>query len=125
MGSKIGNLLIASFTLFIGVYIIFDTTITRNEDFPLIAVLILSVSIMFFSLTYLHSQFKLKDERMKIIREKSMFYTYFLLMAYFLLFVTLLSLNIISVTAIEIIFILASLTIITVFLLMVIISKII
>lgn len=87
-------------------------------------VTVFALSVMSLSLGYLYPQFKKKDERMKLIREKGMFYSYFLLMFYFFVFATLLHFNIISLTAYTVVTILASLTIITFFLSMVILSKI-
>lgn len=122
MGSRLGYLIIG-FLLLIESSYLFYGGMTDKFSFSPVMLLIFALSIMFLSLGYLHPQFKTKDERMKLIREKGMFYSYFILMVYFFMCVTLLHFNIISVTAYTIVSILASLTIITVFLSMVILSK--
>jgi hypothetical protein len=84
---------------------------------------LLSLSVMSFSMGYLYPQFKQKDERMKQIREKGLFYSYFALIVYFLVFNLLIGLKIIDISAMQLLQILAGLTISTVFLSMVFISK--
>ncbi|NBI28842.1 permease [Chengkuizengella marina] len=86
--------------------------------------LIFALSVNFLSLSYLHPQFKKKDERMKVIQEKGMFYSYFILLFYFFMFITLLQFNIIYLTAIGVVTILGALTIMTFSLSMVVFSKI-
>lgn len=123
MGSRLGYLIIGFLLLIESGYLFYGGMI---DDFSLspIIIMVFALSVMFLSLGYLHPQFKKKDERMKLIREKGMFYSYFVLMLYFFLFATLLHFNIISLTAYSVVIILASLVIITVFLSMVILSKI-
>jgi hypothetical protein len=124
LNSNLWNVVSGIFALVVGVYIFVDTTIVRNEGVPLLSLLIISLCIMSFSLSYLYPQFRTKDERMRLIREKGMFYSYFMLMLYLLIFLFLLSSNIIAITAIQLIMILTSFVIITVSLSMVIVSKI-
>ncbi|MCP1158281.1 permease [Bacillus infantis] len=84
---------------------------------------LLSMTVMSFSMGYLYPQFKQKDERMKLIRQKGLFYAYFALIVYFFLFFLLLGLGIIDISALELLQILSCLTISTVFLSMVYVSK--
>ncbi|MCA1036744.1 permease [Bacillus infantis] len=84
---------------------------------------LLSMTVMSFSMGYLYPQFKQKDERMKMIRQKGLFYAYFALIVYFFIFFLLLGLGIIDISALELLQILSGLTISTVFLSMVYVSK--
>ena len=85
-------------------------------------ILIFSGAVVNLSLFYLQPQFYQKDERIRIIREKSVFYSYFSLLFYLFVLLLLLYFNIISLTAISTVILIAGLTIITVFLSMVILS---
>jgi hypothetical protein len=84
---------------------------------------LLSLTVMSFSMGYLFPQFKQKDERMKLIRQKGLFYAYFALIVYFLIFFLLIGLKIIDISALELLQILSGMTISTVFLSMVYVSK--
>ena len=121
MGSRLVFLIIGFLLLIETIYMIVGS-LRGDFSASLIIVLIFSISILFLSLGYLYPQFKNKDERMKLIRDKSMFYSYFILMFYFLVFVILLHFEIISLTAYSAVIILASLTIMTVFILFIILS---
>ncbi len=123
MKSRIGYLIIGFLLLIESGYLLYGG-ITGDFSLSSSIALIFALSIMFLSLGYLQPQFRNKDERMKVIREKSMFYSYFIIMLYFLIFILLLGFNVISLTALATVQILASLVLITVFLLMVILSKI-
>lgn len=63
------------------------------------------------------------DERTKTIKERSMFYSYFINLGYMILLLMLLQFNLLAITASQAIAILAALTIMTVFLSMVVLSK--
>lgn len=121
MKSRYGYFIIGFLLLVESVYFVYGS---RNGNFSLSpsVALIVALAVMFLSLGYLQPQFKMKDERIKIIQEKGMFYSYFILMGYFFLFVGLIHFNIISISAIGVVMLLASLTIITVFLSFVILS---
>lgn len=119
-----GNLIIGFLMLFISGYIIYTELTLNSTNLLYLGFLILSLSIMFFSLSYLDPQFKNKDERMRMIREKGMFISYFALMIYFFSLFLLLNFEFIALTGIEVIEVLASLVISTVFLSQVILSKI-
>ncbi|PHE99473.1 permease [Bacillus wiedmannii] len=84
---------------------------------------VLTMMIMCFCLSYLHPQFKEKDERMKLIRYKGMFVTFFALIAYYLLFSFGLNLKILTLSATELLNILMALTMSTVFISFVVLSK--
>ncbi|CAM4011944.1 permease [Bacillus wiedmannii] len=84
---------------------------------------VLTMMIMCFCLSYLHPQFKEKDERMKLIRYKGMFFSFFALTAYYLLFSFGLNLHVITLSAVELLNILMALTMSTVFISFVVLSK--
>ncbi|MFJ8530223.1 permease [Bacillus sp. NPDC094106] len=105
----------SGFMLFIG--------IMAHSSPPPQTYTLLAMTVMCFCLSYLHPQFKEKDERMKLIRQKGMFYSYFALLAYYILFSIGLNLKIITLSAAELLNILAALTICTVFISFVILSK--
>ncbi|EEK85200.1 hypothetical protein bcere0010_11230 [Bacillus cereus ATCC 4342] len=84
---------------------------------------LLGMMIMCFCLSYLHPQFKEKDERMKLIRYKGMFVTFFALTAYYLLFSIGLNLKILTLSATELLNILMALTMSTVFISFVVLAK--
>jgi magnesium-transporting ATPase (P-type) len=124
MKSKMGNLVTGVILLILSIYTIVNELIGNDTELLFLGILIFSIAVMFLSLAYLHNQFKKKDERMKMIRERAMFYSYFAIMVYYFIFIILLGLNLINLSPIETIEILASLTIITVFLSQVVLSKI-
>ncbi|PEK57272.1 permease [Bacillus wiedmannii] len=84
---------------------------------------VLAMMIMCFCLSYLHPQFKEKDERMKLIRYKGMFFSFFALTAYYLLFSFGLNLHVITLSAVELLNILMALTMSTVFISFVVLAK--
>ena len=84
---------------------------------------VLAMMIMCFCLSYLPPQFKEKDERMKLIRYKGMFFSFFALTAYYLLFSIGLNLKIITLSATELLNILMALTMSTVFISFVVLAK--
>ncbi|PGO34139.1 permease [Bacillus cereus] len=90
---------------------------------PIPTYTVLAMAIMCFCLSYLHPQFKEKDERMKLIRYKGMFFSFFALTAYYLLFSIGLNLKVITLSAVELLNILMALTMSTVFISFVVLSK--
>ncbi len=82
-----------------------------------------AMSVMTFCLSYLQPQFKSKDERSRMIREKGMFYSYFLLLGYILSFLLLLQFNIFEISSVTLLNLLAALLISTVFVSMVVVAK--
>ncbi|QTN01324.1 permease [Sediminibacillus dalangtanensis] len=84
----------------------------------------LAMAVMAFCLSYLFPQFIQKDERMKLIRQKGIFFSFFAFLFYSILLTTLLHTNLIQLTGSETISILTSLMICTVFISWVVLSKI-
>ncbi|WP_442858769.1 permease [Bacillus sp. KH172YL63] len=82
------------------------------------------MTVLSFCMYFLHPQFKEKDERMKLIREKGMFYSYFVILAFHIVFMMILQFDVIELTAMNLLNILTSLTIMTVFISMVVMSKV-
>ncbi len=82
-----------------------------------------AMSVMTFCLSYLQPQFKAKDERSRMIREKGMFYSYFLLLGYILAFLLLLQFNFIDISSVSLLNLLAAMVISTVFVSMVVVAK--
>lgn len=107
----------------IGGFIIFVGIMAKSSPAPM-AYSSLSMGVMSFCMSYLYPQFKEKDERMKLIREKGMFFSLIAMMVYFILFLTGIQFEVISLTTLELLNILISLMICTVFLSFVVYSKI-
>ncbi|MFC6333861.1 permease [Paenibacillus septentrionalis] len=85
--------------------------------------IILSLTVMCFCLAYLYPQFKQKDERTTYIRQKGMFISYFALLFYYFILMTIIQFELLTLTAMDVLYILCSLTIITVFLSWVILAR--
>lgn len=77
--------------------------------------MILSMSVMAFCLGYLYPQFAQKDERMQLIRQKGMFFSFLAFLFYSVSLNSLLEFDIIQLTASEAINILTALMISTLF----------
>jgi nitric oxide reductase large subunit len=82
-----------------------------------------ALTVMSFSMSYLYPQFKQKDERMKLIRYKGMGFTFFALVFYYIVLSGTIQFDIISLTAMDVLNILAALTISTLFISMVVLAK--
>ncbi|MGF9878416.1 permease [Bacillus albus] len=108
--------------LFMSGFMILTGIMTHSAP-PPATYLLLGMMIMSFCLSYLHPQFKEKDERMKLIRYKGMFFSFFALIAYYLLFSFGLNLKILTLSATELLNILMALTMSTVFISFVVLSK--
>ena|SRR5665647_792084 len=80
------------------------------------------VSIMAFCLAYLYPQFKQNDERSKLIREKGMFFSYIIIMGLMMILSGLFQFNIINLNGAQTVYLIETLTVITVFLSFIIIS---
>ena len=91
---------------------------------PSATYILFGMAVMCFCLSYLYPQFKQKDERMKRIREKGMFASFFAMMVYLIVFNLGLQLNLIALSASDVINILSTLMICTVFLSFVVYSRI-
>ncbi|MFV8519486.1 permease [Bacillus sp. SBS7] len=108
--------------LFMSGFMILTGIMTHSAP-PAITYPLLGMMIMSFCLSYLHPQFKEKDERMKLIRYKGMFFSFFALIAYYLLFSFGLNLKILTLSATELLNILMALTMSTVFISFVVLAK--
>ncbi|MBA2173776.1 permease [Halobacillus locisalis] len=84
---------------------------------------LLSTAVIAFSMSYLHPQFRQKDERMRLIRYKGLFFSFFAILGYMFIMMTLLQFNMIDINAIEVLQILSALFISTVFLSWVFVAK--
>ncbi|WP_449538906.1 permease [Ferdinandcohnia sp. Marseille-Q9671] len=91
---------------------------------PSIAYMQLGMAVMSFCLSYLYPQFKQKDERMRLIRQKGMFASFVTVMLYLIVFNLALQFDLFVLTAIELLHILTTLIISTVFIAFVVYSKI-
>jgi hypothetical protein len=109
-------LCMSGFMIFVG--------IMANSEPPSGSYMLLALAVMSFSLSYLYPQFKQKDERMKLIRQKGMFASFFAMMLYLIFFNIGLQFDFFILTANELIHILSTLLICTVFLSFVVYSKI-
>ncbi|MGD6890177.1 permease [Bacillus mobilis] len=108
--------------LFMSGFMILTGIMTHSAP-PAPTYTVLAMMIMCFCLSYLHPQFKEKDERMKLIRYKGMFFSFFALSAYYLIFSFCLNLKILTLSATELLNILMALTMSTVFISFVVLSK--
>jgi hypothetical protein len=109
-------LCMSGFMIFVG--------IMADSTPPSGSYMLLALAVMSFSLSYLYPQFKQKDERMKLIRQKGMFASFFAVMLYLIFFNIGLQFEFFTLTANELIHILSTLLICTVFLSFVVYSKI-
>lgn len=82
-----------------------------------------AMSVMAFCNAYLYPEFKAKDERSKIIRERGMFYSYFILIGYLAIFMTLFQLTSLDLGGDQMVYLLTALLIVTVFTSFVVVSK--
>ncbi|WP_163530065.1 permease [Halobacillus ihumii] len=67
--------------------------ILASGALPLQTYTVLSLAVLAYSMSYLYPQFKQKDERMKLIRQKGMFYSFFAMMFYFIVILSILQFN--------------------------------
>jgi len=103
---------------------LFSTATLSTGNFPVGHELILfGIGIMSLCLSYLYPQFKKNDERTKKIRERGMYYSYFFIMIYMIAMMGLYQFDVINFNGYQTVCLLATLTIITVFLSFVVLSK--
>ncbi|ANU25535.1 permease [Planococcus versutus] len=111
-----------SFFTLIGGFLLIAAIMTKSapnsETYTL-----LSLAVMSFCLSYLAPQYGQKDERIRMIREKGMFFSGLAFLIYSFLLTTTLSLDLIFLTAIEAINVLIALMISTLFISMVVLAK--
>ncbi|WP_242221332.1 hypothetical protein [Bacillus cereus group sp. BfR-BA-01380] len=74
-----------------------------------------ALAFLGFTGGYLYPQFKNEDERVKLIKQKGMYFSGVAVLSYFMISLVLIQYNIVSLTTVEIIRLLMSLTIITIF----------
>ncbi|QUW23452.1 hypothetical protein JSQ81_07995 [Sporosarcina sp. Marseille-Q4063] len=111
-------------SLFLLFSIMFSTATLFVGIFPVgHELMMLSISIMVFCNAYLYPQFKSNDERSRVIREKGMFYSYFILVGFLVIFMALFQLNLINLDGYQMVCVIASLLVSTVFSSMVVVSK--
>lgn len=121
MKTKIWHYIVAFIVLTVCIYITIDSLVT-DSNIPVSVSFLFSIGIMNLVLGYLSPEFQKRDERMRLIREKGMFYSYFAIITYFLAFIILLGFGIINISAFTVIALLLSLVIFTVFISMFIFS---
>ncbi|NQD65619.1 permease [Bacillus haikouensis] len=95
-----------------------------DGSIPFYALPLFAMAVMSFCMSYLHPHFKQKDERMRMIREKGMFYSYFALLSYFMILMWVLQFDLIQLTAMNLLYIIMALTIMTVFISMAVVAKV-
>lgn len=109
---------------FLGNGVLLTTASISTGRFPVgNEVMSFAMSVMAFCNAYLYPQFKAKDERSKMIRERGMFYSYFILIGYLAIFMTLFQFTSLDLGGDQIVYILTALLIVTVFTSFVVVSK--
>ncbi|RPF52229.1 hypothetical protein [Aquisalibacillus elongatus] len=114
--------------LIFGVFFIFITaiiniaTITAGTFPAGHDVILIALTIIVFCNAYLAPQFIQNDERTKKIKERGMFYSYFFILGYMMLMMTLLYFEILNISAYQAVTLLTGITVPTVFISFVILS---
>lgn len=108
--------IMSGFTFFVGI-------MAKSAPAPM-SYMTLAMAVMSFCLAYLYPQFKQKDERMRLIRQKGMFASFVAMTIYLIVFNIGIQLDFFILTANELIQILTVLMISTVFISFVVYSKI-
>lgn len=116
------------YILFGSIFLLFSLLLSlapiTTGTFPIGQELVMfSISVVAFCLAYLYPQFKENDERSKLIRQKGMFYSYFIIIGYLMIMSGLFQFNIIYLNGIQTLYVIQTLIIITVFLSFVVLSK--
>ncbi|MBN9656313.1 permease [Halobacillus sp. GSS1] len=96
---------------------------TIGGEWPAMIWTMVSLGVLSFSMSYLYPQFKQKDERMKWIRHKAVFYSFFVMMGVMAVLHFLLALQVITLSALDLLSVLLALNIVIVFLTMVMLSR--
>ncbi|RFB15358.1 permease [Bacillus sp. HNG] len=104
-------------------FVVFVGIMAKSTPAPM-AYMTLAMAVMSFCLAYLYPQFKQKDERMKLIREKGMFASFVAMIFYLIVFNIGLQFEFFVFSAAQLINIITALLICTVFISFVIYSKI-
>ncbi|ENH95823.1 hypothetical protein J416_13961 [Gracilibacillus halophilus YIM-C55.5] len=115
--------------LFFGVFfvllsVLFNWATISTGAFPAgHDVLLIALAIIALCNAYLAPQFIQNDERTKMIRARGMFVSYYFVLGYMIIMLTLLHFHVIEISAYQAVSVLAALTISTVFLSFVILSR--
>jgi hypothetical protein len=123
MYNRIAFLVVGILLLIMGIFLTVAALIAKTAPIPQ-AYTVFSMSIMCFCLSYLFPQFIQKDERMKLIRQKGMFFSFFAFLFYSSLLNILIQFDVIHLSALEAINIITALMISTVFISWVILARI-
>ncbi|WP_188456008.1 hypothetical protein [Virgibacillus oceani] len=83
----------------------------------------IGVSVMSFCLAYLYPQFKENDERSRRIREKGMFYSYFFMLGYMIILMSLFQFDLLQLDGYQTVCLLSSLLMMTVFINLVVLAR--
>jgi hypothetical protein len=122
MYSRMNNLLAGIFVFGVGIYIFVDDLLNSGTNFTFLGLLLISVAIQCFVLSYFGDDFRKPDERMKLIQQKGALYTYYIFLSYCLLLFILISMSIVNISALNLIMLFVALIIATAFLTMFILS---
>lgn len=106
------------FSILVSIATISQGTFPAGHD-----ILLFGLSIMAFCNSYLYPQIKVNDERAKCIREKGMFVNYIAILSCMAILLMLFEFNLLNLSGEQTVYVLATLSIITVLVSMVIISK--
>ncbi|GAK06115.1 hypothetical protein JCM19037_4688 [Geomicrobium sp. JCM 19037] len=112
---SVAGILIALFVTLI----MLGTGAVRGFEF-----IFLGVAIMCFCLSYLHPQFKENDERARKIKERGMFYSFFIMLGVVTVLITIVLLQVIQVGVLQILGLLAGIMIAVMYVSFVILSRI-
>ncbi|MFP7300579.1 hypothetical protein [Neobacillus niacini] len=125
MSSKSGRrfFLISGFIILINSLLIGFASISTGKFFVGHELVFLGTTILSFCLSYLYPQFKENDERSKRIRERGMFFSYFFILGYMAILMSLFQFEIIDLNGYQTVSLLITLTIITVFTSFIVLSK--
>ncbi|TFE00798.1 permease [Jeotgalibacillus sp. R-1-5s-1] len=115
-------LIIGIVQVFFGLLFLAVALIAEQPPVPF-TYLSFAIAVMCFSLSYLQPQFKQRDERMKMIRSKGMYFSFFISLGYINLFILLFELDLLMLEATTVLYILIALMLSTVFLSWVVLSK--
>ncbi|KMK75576.1 hypothetical protein [Alkalihalobacillus pseudalcaliphilus] len=115
-------IVVGSINLFIFSFVLFAAWMASSLP-PAGTLIFVAMAVMGFCLSYLQPHFKENDERMRLIRYKGLFASFFATIAYFGIFNILLVTERISITALDLVQIITTLYICTVFISFVIYAK--
>ncbi|MED1738000.1 hypothetical protein P4U97_00405 [Bacillus swezeyi] len=110
--------------LFVFIFVVQMVVGITTASLSLIELLMLgAMAFLSFAAGYLYPQFKQKDERSQLIRQKGMEYSMIALSVYFLVLILGMQLGFITLAAVDVVRVLVSLQIITIFSSWIILSK--